>query len=271
MSAHAANMVGTPSSVVTPRSRTCRSEDAGSKRVSNTNAAPVASDSPSATFRPKMWNSGRATIPTSSARRISGMRSICCRLAVRLPWVSMAALGSPAVPDVNSRTARSDSARSTGCRWCSSSPAPTSLHPALRVVLRRCRHGRDLFPGPSAAWGGPHRRARRRAATTCADARGPRPTRAPARITAGSTTSSSRPSSLAGLLGLRGTATAPDGEDAEIGDDEVDRRGPDDRHPVVGSDAELAQRAATAPARRRTSPQVCHRPSACRARSPAAW
>ena len=43
-------------------------------------------------------------------------------------------------------------------------------------------------------------------------------------------------------VGVEGDGDRAGGEDPEIGHDEVDRRGPDDRHPVVGTDAELGQR-----------------------------
>ena len=220
MSAHAANMVGTPSSVVTPSSRTWSSDCGGVETGCRARAPlPWPATSPSATLSPKTWNSGSATRPMSSARRISGMPSIWRRLAIRLPWVSMAALGSPAVPDVNSNTARSASSRSTGCSSaCSAQLAVVPAASGLDGCSPACgpqpagaappealagRHGRAL---PQALPGDPAgARPARRGGRPAAGGR-----RRPWAMTAaGSTTSSSRPSSAGGLLGLRGTATAP--------------------------------------------------------------
>ena len=61
-----------------------------------------------------MWKSGSTPKTTSSAVcDRPGWAWHCSRLASRLPWVSIAAFGEPAVPLVKISTARSSAARST--------------------------------------------------------------------------------------------------------------------------------------------------------------
>ena len=75
---------------------------------------PATRPPPSTTFRPKMWNNGMTPSATSSGpRRRPSEACTCSRLATRLPWVSIAARGAPAVPLVNMSTARSAASRST--------------------------------------------------------------------------------------------------------------------------------------------------------------
>ena len=86
----------------------------GSKRSTSNNRAPTANVTPSTTFSPKMWNIGSTANTTSSALwALPGVDSTWAILARRLPCVSIAALGDPAVPLVKMSVARSVSSRST--------------------------------------------------------------------------------------------------------------------------------------------------------------
>ena len=61
-----------------------------------------------------MWKNG--STPNETSSRVCarcGWDCICSRFDRRLPWLSMAAFGEPAVPLVNMSTARSSSSRST--------------------------------------------------------------------------------------------------------------------------------------------------------------
>ncbi len=163
----------------------------GSKRSTSSTVAPAMRDRPSATFSPKMWNNGRTPKTTSSGPcRRPGWSWHCSRFESRLPWVSMAAFGDPAVPLVKLSTARSSGRRSTigadGLRTSSSSTrAFGEVSPSLPITTSRAG------------------RAPRSRPVTVARAFGPAITaRAPM-------AASSLCTSGTGLDGLMGTATQP--------------------------------------------------------------
>jgi hypothetical protein len=136
-----------------------------------------------------MWNMGRSPSTTSSGPSGTAPAS-WSRFADRQPWVSTAAFGAPAVPLVKSSAAVADGGTSaTGAdappissdaRTAPATSAPSDAHVATRRPSR-------LASTPA------HAAAPASSTTT----------------TPGCTTSSSRCSSAAGLMGFNGTAAAP--------------------------------------------------------------
>ena len=142
-----------------------------------------------------MWKHGSTPNATSLAPTAGGpsggaVASTWRRFVIRLPWVSMAALGWPAVPDVKMSTARSVGSRSTigtgsaasrTSRWMpsvGSNPAPMTWR--IEGIVERSIESNEVAPG------GPDDHAR------------------PDRSSA-----ISRSNAFAGLWGLSGTTTRP--------------------------------------------------------------
>ena len=96
---------GAPGMSVTLRSRIVSTAVIGSKRSTSTTAEPRISEYASTTFNPKMWKRG-STPYTRSVPSILRTSEIWSRLLRRFPCDSIAAFGEPAVPLVNSITAR---------------------------------------------------------------------------------------------------------------------------------------------------------------------
>ena len=143
--------------------------------------------------------------------------------ASRLPWVSIAAFGEPAVPLVKMSTARS----SAGPVDASAPAGPA------QVVEQHARRG-PRRPG----WRSTCSRAGsalRSSALRVPFAHGPAMTaRAPM-------AASSRVTSGTGLDGFSGTATHPTPSTARYGRDEVPVVGGDDRHPVARLEAQAGE------------------------------
>ena len=140
-----------------------------------------------------MWDSGSTPRLTSSGVcRRGSFACICSMFDRRLPCVSIAAFGKPAVPLVNISTARSSSSRSTSRHRRLRGEQVVERHPSGDVdVLGDDAELERGEAGPvESATASTARRGRRRSA------------RAP-------TSPSCFSSSRAGLLGLRGTATRP--------------------------------------------------------------
>ncbi len=194
---------------VTLSLRTRASVSIGWKWSTRQTAAPACSARPSTTFKPNTWKSGRTPSATSEARtRKPGCDCICSMLARSDPCVSMAGLGAPAVPAVNSRTARSlgflgaktSGAGAVGVRASSSSPSTTTRIPRL---------GESSEDSPRRGCDDSSEESPRRAAG-CATARRARSAlAADASASTGSTAASSRASSCDGEPTFNGTATAP--------------------------------------------------------------
>jgi len=178
-----AHIVGGPVRSVTPCSTTAAKAASASNRSINTMVDPAISPPSRTTFRPKMWKRGSTARATSSGpRRRPSEACTCSRLASRLPWVSIAARGEPAVPLVNISTARSAASRSTAAAGsCAASSATRSGPMTCSSTGRSVRSSASQTVIP---WG-PQTTAR-----------------AP-------TAASSPASSGTGLPGLRGTPTKP--------------------------------------------------------------
>ena len=93
-------MLGAPSMTVMPRSWMVSTVLTGSNRCTRTMRAPDASVVHNMTFRPKMWNIG-STPKVTSAGVMCSAAIDCSMFDMRLPWLSTAAFGEPAVPLVN--------------------------------------------------------------------------------------------------------------------------------------------------------------------------
>ena len=130
------SIAGTAKVVVTRYSRTSAIKRAGSKARCSTTCPPFCQQLKGVTLRPPIWNSGAITRLTSFSD--TSAPSAPLMLAhQKLPWVSMAPLGRPVVPDVYMITATSSSAVST--RSASGAASPTNS-----VI------GCQLVAGPSA-------------------------------------------------------------------------------------------------------------------------
>ena len=110
---HASKIAGTArddrDAVVRARAPASRPDGSGRRA---TRPRPPCNARPSTTFSPKTWKSGSTPSATSSASmRRPGCACICSMFASSEPCVSIAGFGAPAVPAVNSSTARSSSAR----------------------------------------------------------------------------------------------------------------------------------------------------------------
>ena len=104
-------MVGTPSNTVTrSRSITC-SAAAGLNLGISVRQAPDTTAAFSPQVCPKLWNSGRQPITTSSGPRSSSVVAVTEAFFRMLACVSSAPFGVPVVPEVYRITAVSSSAR----------------------------------------------------------------------------------------------------------------------------------------------------------------
>ena len=188
---HVTHMGGAPGTTVTPRSRMVSSAVTGSKRCTRTALAPTWSVRSATTVRPMMWLSGRTPNTTSSGpSRSLSVERIWPRLASRLPCESIAAAEAPAVPLVNISRASvspSTSTGGTGAVVSSSSKvcAPSRSCPGVATT--------ETIAPVTDGW------------TDCHAAAAIGPTTA----ATGETSDSWRSISGPGLVGLRGTATAP--------------------------------------------------------------
>ncbi len=190
MLAHALHMVGGPVITVTPCFTMDSTAETGSKRSIINMVAPTANVRPRTTLSPKMWNIGSTAKTTSPGLWLSpGAEIICERLLRRLPWLIIAALGDPAVPEVNTSTARSSSSRST---MGPGSPATSSS---------RCTPPTGSNPQPITT----SRSGSSEASIASRTSRAVGPSTTPRAPTAASWCWSSR----GGLVGLSGTATSP--------------------------------------------------------------
>ena len=135
---------------MTPSRRTRSSVSAGWKWSTSDTAAPASNAKSRTTFKPKTWKNGSTPSATSSPlTRKPGWPCSCSRLASNDPCVSLAAFGGPAVPAVNSSTARSLAARG---QW----RARLAPFGRLGVEHQHRRPGLDARSSP----GGPGRHAR---------------------------------------------------------------------------------------------------------------
>ena len=104
----------------------------------SSSAAPATRLSPSTTLSPKMCDRGRTPNTTSSGPcRRPGWSWHCSRFETRLPWVSMAAFGEPAVPLVKMRTARSLAVALHHRDRVSGQQVVEPHHPAVLAALAR--------------------------------------------------------------------------------------------------------------------------------------
>ncbi len=175
---------------MTPRSLIVSSAVNGSKRCTSTTVAPRARLMPSTTLSPKMWNTGSTPYTTSSPTMPSVDRP-CSMLASRLPWLSIAARGEPAVPLVKMSTATSCWSTSTagvvGSPASRSSNAMSAASEPVSVATTTCTVGTLARSTWAQAWAADGSTTTILALTVC----------------------SSRSISGAGLAGLSGTTTAP--------------------------------------------------------------
>ena len=107
------NIAGTPNIVVTLLAAMSASARPGSNVRCSTTSAPFWKATSVVTLSPPIWKTGAAVSVTSSARQ----SSVCMQLALfhqMLPWVSIAPLGLPVVPDVYMMSATSSSRTRTG-------------------------------------------------------------------------------------------------------------------------------------------------------------
>ena len=93
-------MVGTPSKTVTPSRSITFSAVAGSNRGISVRHAPDTTAALSPQVCPKLWNSGRQPITTSSGPISISVVVDTVALRCMLAWVSSAPLGVPVVPEV---------------------------------------------------------------------------------------------------------------------------------------------------------------------------
>ena len=136
-----------------------------------------------------MWNSGSTPKTTSVGSMCTPTERLCSRLATRLPWLSIAACGDPAVPLVKMSTASASASTSVMGTGPASSSELNEAAPAMSFsVLTTVR-------SDGSAWWSTSDHADLAAASTT--------------TATGSTTASSRWISGPGLVGFSGTATAP--------------------------------------------------------------
>ena len=93
------NIAGTPNMVVTPCLGIASSTAPGSKLRSSTTVAPRMKALSGVTLSPPMWNSGAQTRVTSELW-VSMPKAALMLFQSTLPWVSIAPLGRPVVPEV---------------------------------------------------------------------------------------------------------------------------------------------------------------------------
>ena len=101
---------GAPNITVTLRSRMVSSAVDGSKRWTSTTVAPRSSVDPEHDVQAEDVEERQHAEDDVVAGRLAGFRAALVEVAERLPWLSIAARGLPAVPLVNISTARSSRA-----------------------------------------------------------------------------------------------------------------------------------------------------------------
>ena len=110
----AMNSVGTPKNIVGGLRRHAARIAFISKRGNSTSSAPISTEKSSTAVSAKTWKNGSTAIVRCGAGKSTPICLRCCSaLAVRLRWLSIAALGVPVVPPVYCRTARSSGASVT--------------------------------------------------------------------------------------------------------------------------------------------------------------
>lgn len=120
---------------VTRRSSMSRRVAAGSNAATRTHVPPLSSTGSVSMFSPAVWKSGADTSATSPATRSWSIRTLIA-FQVMLPWVRVAPLGDPVVPDVYMIMQGSSSAtgRSSGA---SSAAASSSSYRPSRAMRSR--------------------------------------------------------------------------------------------------------------------------------------
>ncbi len=133
---HAWYIAGAPAIVVTRQRVISWRLSTGSKRSLSTQVAPAATASPRAVLSPYTWNIGSTTSTTSSSATAGGSvrASSISMLARSAPCVSIAPLGRPLVPAVNSSSASASGEVATSARTAPSPDLAIAAHSAPAVL-----------------------------------------------------------------------------------------------------------------------------------------
>ena len=115
---------GTPNSEVTRSASISSRARPGSNPGSMSTAPPLSSVGRQSMFSAAVWNSGATTSATSSCRKSASTTTLIA-FQVMLPWLSVAPLASPVVPDVY--MIRHASSRPTASSMSVSGPAASRV------------------------------------------------------------------------------------------------------------------------------------------------
>ena len=137
---NASHIGGAPGTTVTPRSRMVSSAVDGSKRCTSTTVAPRGEGEAEHDVEPEdVEQRQHAVDDVVGVDPVPPSERPCSMLASRLPWLSIAARGEPAVPLVKISTARSSSGSTSTTSTGSAASRSSKSHGVTRSGRPRWR------------------------------------------------------------------------------------------------------------------------------------